>query len=58
MDLPYGTCYSILQFERVFFVCLQLSFICRTVGKRVKSALLWVGTMAIVCGLVLGILYG
>ncbi|TXG58802.1 hypothetical protein EZV62_016631 [Acer yangbiense] len=30
----------------------------KTVGKRIKSALLWVITTAIVCGLVLGILYG
>ncbi|THG08466.1 hypothetical protein TEA_001153 [Camellia sinensis var. sinensis] len=30
----------------------------KTIGKRIKSALLWVGTTAIVCGLVLGILYG
>ncbi|KAK7845774.1 limr family protein [Quercus suber] len=30
----------------------------KTVGKRITSALLWVGTTAIVCGLVLGILYG
>ncbi|XP_028082510.1 LIMR family protein At5g01460-like [Camellia sinensis] len=29
----------------------------KTIGKRIKSALLWVGTTAIVCGLVLGILY-
>ncbi|THU58872.1 hypothetical protein C4D60_Mb03t19040 [Musa balbisiana] len=28
------------------------------IGKRLKSALLWVVTSAIVCGLVLGILYG
>lgn len=32
--------------------------LCRSVGKRIKSALLWVVTTAIVCGLVLGILYG
>ncbi|KAE9465198.1 hypothetical protein C3L33_02898, partial [Rhododendron williamsianum] len=31
--------------------------LCRSVGKRIKSALLWVVTTAIVCGLVLGILY-
>ncbi|XP_071722695.1 LIMR family protein At3g08930-like [Rutidosis leptorrhynchoides] len=30
----------------------------KTVWKRMKSALLWVITTAIVCGLVLGILYG
>ncbi|OUZ99091.1 LMBR1-like membrane protein [Macleaya cordata] len=30
----------------------------KTVGKRIKSALMWVVTTAIVCGLVLGILYG
>ncbi|XP_076896816.1 LIMR family protein At5g01460-like [Bidens hawaiensis] len=30
----------------------------KTVGKRIKSALLWVITTAIVCGLLLGILYG
>ncbi|KAM7271085.1 hypothetical protein ACFE04_030299 [Oxalis oulophora] len=30
----------------------------KSVGKRVKSALLWVVTTAIVCALVLGILYG
>ncbi|KAF8394922.1 hypothetical protein HHK36_018861 [Tetracentron sinense] len=30
----------------------------KSVGKRIKSALLWVITTAIVCGLVLGILYG
>lgn len=30
----------------------------KSVGKRITSALLWVGTTAIVCGLVLGILYG
>ena len=31
---------------------------CRSVGKRIKSALLWMVTTAIVCALVLGILYG
>lgn len=31
---------------------------CRSIGKRLKSALLWVLTSAVVCGLVLGILYG
>jgi LMBR1 domain-containing protein 1 len=30
----------------------------KSVGKRIKSALLWVVSTAIVCGLVLGILYG
>ncbi|KAH8484914.1 hypothetical protein H0E87_026614 [Populus deltoides] len=30
----------------------------KSVAKRIKSALLWVLTTAIVCGLVLGILYG
>ncbi|KAF9680039.1 hypothetical protein SADUNF_Sadunf06G0078600 [Salix dunnii] len=30
----------------------------KSVAKRIKSALLWVITTAIVCGLVLGILYG
>ncbi|PSS09811.1 LIMR family protein [Actinidia chinensis var. chinensis] len=30
----------------------------KSVGKRIKSALMWVVTTAIVCGLVLGILYG
>ncbi|KAK9054929.1 hypothetical protein SSX86_026008 [Deinandra increscens subsp. villosa] len=30
----------------------------KTVGKRMKSALLWVIVTAIVCGLLLGILYG
>ncbi|XP_024020595.1 LIMR family protein At5g01460 [Morus notabilis] len=30
----------------------------KSIGKRIKSALLWVVTTAIVCGLVLGILYG
>lgn len=30
----------------------------KTVGKRIKSAMLWVATSAIVCALVLGILYG
>ncbi|XP_010262857.1 PREDICTED: LIMR family protein At5g01460 [Nelumbo nucifera] len=30
----------------------------KSVAKRIKSALLWVVTTAIVCGLVLGILYG
>ncbi|KAF4358757.1 hypothetical protein CsatB_000454 [Cannabis sativa] len=30
----------------------------KTVGKRIKSALIWVVTTAIVCALVLGILYG
>ncbi|URE24162.1 LMBR1-like membrane protein [Musa troglodytarum] len=30
----------------------------KTIGKRLKSALLWVLTSAFVCGLVLGILYG
>ncbi|XP_021906277.1 LIMR family protein At5g01460 [Carica papaya] len=30
----------------------------KSVGKRIKSALLWVVTTAIVCALVLGILYG
>ncbi|XP_010553121.1 PREDICTED: LIMR family protein At5g01460 [Tarenaya hassleriana] len=30
----------------------------KSVGKRIKSALLWVITTAIVCALVLGILYG
>ncbi|KAJ4842348.1 hypothetical protein Tsubulata_036753 [Turnera subulata] len=30
----------------------------KTIGKRVKSALMWVVTTAIVCGLLLGILYG
>ncbi|KAF8402656.1 hypothetical protein HHK36_010745 [Tetracentron sinense] len=30
----------------------------KSVGKRIKSALMWVITTAIVCGLVLGILYG
>ncbi|XP_042515869.1 LIMR family protein At5g01460-like [Macadamia integrifolia] len=30
----------------------------KTIWKRVKSALLWVGTTAVVCALVLGILYG
>jgi ABC-type transport system involved in Fe-S cluster assembly fused permease/ATPase subunit len=35
-----------------------LEFGCRSIGKRIKSALLWVVTTAIVCALVLGILYG
>jgi LMBR1 domain-containing protein 1 len=30
----------------------------KSIGKRVKSAMLWVITTAIVCGLALGILYG
>ncbi|KAL2902119.1 hypothetical protein RDABS01_000543 [Bienertia sinuspersici] len=30
----------------------------KTVGKRIKSAMIWVGATVIVCGLVLGILYG
>ncbi|KAG9147924.1 hypothetical protein Leryth_003512 [Lithospermum erythrorhizon] len=30
----------------------------KTVGKRIKSSLIWVGTTAVVCALVLGILYG
>ncbi|WCJ28061.1 LIMR family protein At5g01460 [Euphorbia peplus] len=30
----------------------------KTVGKRMKSALIWVISTAVVCGLVLGILYG
>ncbi|KAH7514627.1 hypothetical protein FEM48_Zijuj11G0109400 [Ziziphus jujuba var. spinosa] len=30
----------------------------KSIAKRIKSALLWVGTTAIVCALVLGILYG
>ncbi|CAL9097229.1 unnamed protein product [Musa acuminata var. zebrina] len=30
----------------------------KSIGKRLKSALLWVLTSAVVCGLVLGILYG
>ncbi|KAK6943494.1 LMBR1-like membrane protein [Dillenia turbinata] len=30
----------------------------KTVGKRIKSALIWVVVSAVVCGLVLGILYG
>lgn len=30
----------------------------KSTGKRIKSALLWVGASAIICGLVLGILYG
>ncbi|KAK2361081.1 hypothetical protein P8452_60055 [Trifolium repens] len=30
----------------------------KSIGKRIKSALLWVVTTAIVCALVLGILYG
>lgn len=36
------------------FVCV----VCRSVGKRIKSALCWMVTTAIVCALVLGILYG
>lgn len=32
--------------------------LCRSIGKRIKSAMIWVVTTAIVCGLVLGILYG
>lgn len=35
-----------------------LGVVCRSIGKRITSALLWVGTTAIVCGLLLGILYG
>ncbi|KAK6943125.1 LMBR1-like membrane protein, partial [Dillenia turbinata] len=30
----------------------------KTTGKRIKSALIWVAVSAVVCGLVLGILYG
>lgn len=30
----------------------------KTIGKRIKSALVWVGMTAIVCALALGILYG
>jgi LMBR1 domain-containing protein 1 len=30
----------------------------KTLGKRIKSALIWVVTTAVVCALVLGILYG
>lgn len=30
----------------------------KSVGKRVKSAVLWVSVTAVICGLVLGILYG
>ncbi|KAG9454001.1 hypothetical protein H6P81_006905 [Aristolochia fimbriata] len=30
----------------------------KSVGQRVKSALLWVGTTAVVCALLLGVLYG
>jgi ABC-type dipeptide/oligopeptide/nickel transport system permease subunit len=32
--------------------------VCRSIGKRIKSALCWMVTTAIVCALVLGILYG
>ena len=31
---------------------------CRSVGKRLRTALIWVVASAVVCGLVLGILYG
>jgi LMBR1 domain-containing protein 1 len=30
----------------------------KALGKRIKSALIWVVTTAVVCALVLGILYG
>ncbi|KAG9134137.1 hypothetical protein Leryth_004832 [Lithospermum erythrorhizon] len=30
----------------------------KAIGKRIKSALLWVGTSVVICGLLLGILYG
>ncbi|XP_057954794.1 LIMR family protein At5g01460-like [Malania oleifera] len=37
---------------------LPLNVLCLSVGKRIKSAFLWVITTAIVCALVLGILCG
>ena len=37
---------------------LIVLYVCRTVGKRVASAMCWVGVSAVVCALVLGILYG
>ncbi|KAL9315341.1 hypothetical protein ACSQ67_016342 [Phaseolus vulgaris] len=53
----------ILDAVLVFFVIPFAMFyyegdLDKTVGKRVKSALLWMVTTAIVCALVLGILYG
>ena len=35
-----------------------VEFDCRSIGKRVKSALMWMVATAVVCALVLGILYG
>lgn len=34
------------------------SVFCRTIAKRLKSAMCWVLVTAIVCALLLGILYG
>ncbi|THG11633.1 hypothetical protein TEA_000458 [Camellia sinensis var. sinensis] len=66
LTLPMKTLWLaiyILDAVLVFFVIPFAMFFYegdqdKTVGKRIKSALLWVGTTAIVCGLVLGILYG
>jgi Flp pilus assembly protein TadB len=40
----------------VFLVFVE--FDCRSIGKRIKSALMWMVSTAVVCALVLGILYG
>ena len=47
--------------NKLYLLCGGFTFcvsLCRGIGKRIKSALIWVVVMAIVCGLLLGILYG
>lgn len=42
----------------ILFFVVVVGFVSRSIGKRIKSALCWMVTTAIVCALVLGILYG
>lgn len=52
-----------LKKKNVFLFCffgfeVFVEFDCRSIGKRIKSALMWMVSTAVVCALVLGILYG
>ncbi|RZC90740.1 hypothetical protein C5167_028574 [Papaver somniferum] len=66
LTLPMKTLWLVVYIVDAVLVFLVIPFAMffyegdqeKSVGKRIKSALLWCGTSVIVCGLVLGILYG
>ncbi|KAJ0028082.1 hypothetical protein Pint_35171 [Pistacia integerrima] len=53
-----GACNLTLPMKNLWLAIYILDAVLVSVGKRIKSALLWVIMTAIVCALVLGILYG